>query len=57
MRDEQSIYIFIKIMCIPVYLPNALLEHIQLDKKKLHGHKYKSLPEKLLEKITRKLFN
>lgn len=57
MRDEKSIYIFGKKMCIPVYLPDALLDHIQLDNKKLHGDKNKSLPDKVLEKIIRKLFN
>lgn len=31
MKDKQSIYIFMKIMCIPIYLPDALLDHIKLD--------------------------
>lgn len=57
MKDDQSVYIFMKINCIPVYLPDVLPDHMKLGHKKLYGYKNKMLPDKVLEEIISKLVN
>lgn len=56
MKDDRSIYIFMKIMCLPVYLPDVLPDH-NLDHKTLHKYKNKTLPGKVLEEIICKFVN
>ena len=53
----KVIYIFMKIMCIPVYLPDVLSDHMKPDHKKLHEYKNKALTGKFLEEMISKLVN
>lgn len=39
MKGDQSIYIFMKIMCIPVYPPDVLPDLMKVDHKKSLGYK------------------
>lgn len=39
MKGDQSIYIFMKVMCNPVYLPDVLPDLVKMDHKKSHGYK------------------
>lgn len=57
MKDDQSVYIFMKINCIPAYLPDVLPDHMKLSHEKLYGYKNKILPDKVLEEIISKLVN